>query len=174
MWHFHKEDSKSILLTSLFAILLFVVAVYGIVIQKQPYTGIASFVCSIWVFTFISSIYEEISKFKCKDKYADSDRGLYISGAVALLIFASTCWVHTPKHQYHIDKEKQEAIWNASHGNIYDDRYPDDVVVYTTQHGECYHINPNCPTLSRSRNIYSSTKGQEKSTHRPCNVCTTR
>lgn len=175
MWHFHKEDSKSILFTSLFAILIFAVAVYGIVIQKQPYTGIASFVCSIWLFTFLSSIFDEISKSKDKDKYADSDKGIYISGVVALVIFASTCWVHTPKHHYHVDKEKQEAIWNASsHGSIYDDGYPDDVIVYTTARGECYHVNPNCPTLSRSRNIYSSTKGREKGNHRPCNVCTTR
>lgn len=42
--------------------------------------------------------------------------------------------------------------------------------VYWVASGEVYHSTPNCPTLSRSKNIYSGTIA-ESGKPRPCKVC---
>lgn len=47
-----------------------------------------------------------------------------------------------------------------------------EVVVYTTMYGECYHSTKNCPTLYKSKVIFgcSESKAQQKG-YRSCNVC---
>lgn len=42
--------------------------------------------------------------------------------------------------------------------------------VYWTPYGEVYHYNKDCPTLARSRTIYSGTKSQSHK-NRACKVC---
>ena len=63
--------------------------------------------------------------------------------------------------------------------NTYNENLNDNldlsVIVYTTETGECYHVNSSCISLSRSRNIYSCTKEDAISNGlRPCHNCTTR
>lgn len=47
-----------------------------------------------------------------------------------------------------------------------------EVIVYTTMYGECYHSTKNCPTLYRSKVIFecSQSNAQNKG-YRSCNVC---
>lgn len=47
----------------------------------------------------------------------------------------------------------------------------EQLTVYYTRYGECYHIDPNCTSLRRSNAIYDGDVNDICRDHRPCKLC---
>ena len=65
------------------------------------------------------------------------------------------------------EREKQYSKTISSE-NDYNNNNSGHGTVYWVSSGEVYHISRDCPTLSRSKNVYS---GSAPSGRRPCKVC---
>ena len=47
-----------------------------------------------------------------------------------------------------------------------------EIIVYTTMYGECFHSTRNCPTLYKSKVIFECNKSKaQKKGYRSCKVC---
>lgn len=163
-WKFHKYDCKDFLQISLFCLVVAILGVICILIDKQPYTWIGAAAISILVAIILGGLIYNIVTLFTK---GPPKKGEWVPGVVGfaagVLCFLCTYSVTPPAQSQNYYSSPSTYSETADYG--------DNVTVYTTEYGECYHSTPDCPSLYRSRNIYETTKGRAKRSHRPCQRC---
>lgn len=166
IWNFHKYETKEFLQIVAVVVIVAILGVVGILLNKQPYTWIGAAAVALCIASALGFLIHNIAtlsakKSEYKHQWIPTTSGLL----VAAVFFFFTYGVETPESVH----SPQPTQFYQDHGSSYSD--DDNITVYTTEYGECYHSTPNCPTLSRSRNIYSTSKGRAKRHYRPCQKC---
>lgn len=163
MWKFHKYECKEVLQICLVCLVVAILGVVGIFIDKQPYTWIGAAAVSIILSVALGGIIYNITTLFT---HGEPKKGSWVPGTVG---FAAglVCFFCS----YAVTPPAQSSNFYSAPTSEYSSDYDDNVTVYTTEYGECYHSTPNCPSLARSCNIYETSKSRAKRSHRPCQRC---
>lgn len=165
MWKFHNHTFKTSLQLLCILVVLLILGIIGISCNKQPYTCLGALAVGAIIAFFLGFILHNIHSLIRKENHEKTAWAPAVTGlATGVIFFFSSFSVqnyipHRPTAQ---PTSFYESVREGS----------ETLTVYTTEYGECYHIDPNCPTLSRSSHLYETTEKKAAKHYRPCQRCT--
>ena len=78
-------------------------------------------------------------------------------------------------HSHHSSSVETHGLYGGYNTSLSDSYLTEDAEVFITKYGSCYHVNPNCMTLSKSTSLTKTTKKKAlKNNMTPCHICTAK
>lgn len=162
---FHKREAKECLIALCIGLVATLLGIGGIYLNKQPYTWMGAAVVGIAIALIAGGLFYNILSLFLKGDNEKHEKWEWVYGWFGLItgaVFFFCSYSVVPEYS------TPSSFYNSSSG--YEESI-DNTTVYVTEYGECYHSTPNCPSLYRSRNIYSASKSRASRTHRRCSKC---
>lgn len=120
-----------------------------------------------------------------KTMYITSEDGLYLrkgpgtgNDAIVILSYGQEIQVERVKNGWAYTTVggysgycSTEYLAEVNESFSYTHTNNEQLTVYYTRYGECYHIDPNCTSLRRSNVIYDGDVNDVCKDHRPCKLC---
>ena len=175
----YRDDIKNYLIFTFLAIIALIIILKcdNPMIKLIP-AGFLAFAYFATTFVAFNSFFDRIMKDEDKAFRFGCTSQILFSLIPAILIFFGGVYYNFKTNEFYHNTESSSEI-NGFYGgyntSLSDDNLNDNVEVYITAsgNGSCYHINPDCISLARSKSLIKMTKKEaRKKDLKPCHNCT--